>query len=366
MFTEEEYMMWLTRQEGLSIKKMTMLLEYFGSAHEIFTASRTIVEATKILSEPQANRLFTTNNEYTLHGYMDELVKKNIQFVSLNHESYPDLLRHIYDPPIGLYVVGKLPDDRLPKVSVIGSRKCSQYGMTMAYKISKDLAKHNVVIVSGMARGIDSVSHKAAIDGGGLTMAVLGCGVDVCYPPENKELMKRIAENGCVISEFPPKTEPYKAHFPIRNRIISGLSQVIAVMEATGTSGTSFTVSQAQEQGRDVFALPGNVTSKFSEATNALLKDGAYVLTEAEDILFQLGICDNADETETKFKELEIQSLAPDRKLVYDCISLVPISIDELVAKTNSQIQTIQYILTMLELEAHIQRVPGQKYIRKL
>lgn len=364
MITEENYIMWLTRQDSISAKKMMSLLEYFGSAEEIFKCDAGMLEGTKLLSDLQMTRILASRNENTINGYIQELADKGIRFISVNNEEYPYLLKQIYDPPIGLYMLGAFPDDSLPKVSIIGSRKCSQYGITATYKISKDLAKNGVVIVSGMARGIDSMAHKAALDAGGLTIAVLGSGVDVCYPPENKGLMREIAKNGCVISEFPPSTEPYKAHFPIRNRIISGLSHAVAVVEASKQSGTGITVNQALDQGRDVFAIPGNITSKMSQATNQMIKEGAYPLTEASDILFRLGF--NDEEEDRRSEDKKILSLAPEEKLVYDCISLEPVSTDELVAKTNSRTQTIQYILTMLELGGYIQRIPGQKYIRKL
>ena len=210
-----------------------------------------------------------------------------------------------------------------------------------------------------MADGIDSMAHRGALDGDGFTVAVLGCGADICYPAGNRELMGRIIERGCVISELPPGTRPSKYTFPARNRIISGLSHVVAVMEADERSGTLITVNHALEQGRDVMALPGNITSRLSRGTNRLIKEGAAIITSVGDIMELLGL----EEKEKNSEKSDIP-LAREEKLVYDCIHSEPVTVDEIVIKSGSSLREVQYALTMLELKQLVVKMTGQKYVR--
>ncbi len=370
MFLEENYLMWLSRIEGISLKKKDELIEYFGSAENIFYAKPLEIERFCNANRINFRNIIDIKEESILEGYINEIYKKEIKFISKYNKDFPGLLKNIPDPPLGIYVLGELPDDKYNKVGIIGARRCTQYGAGNAYKFGKELAEKGIVIVSGMALGIDAMAHKGAIDAKGKTIAVLGCGVDVIYPPSNKNLRDSIIENGCVISEFAPSTTAFPAHFPIRNRIISGLSDAIIVVEAAKRSGTLITVGQALEQGRDVFAIPGNINNPMSQGTNDLIKDCAFPLTEANDVLENLGICnkyfepakDEIAEKEKKIKEL----LAPEEKLVYDCISELPITIDEIVLKTNSTIQAIQFGVTMLELKGYIKKLAGQKYIKNI
>lgn len=364
MIEEDKYIMWLNRIEGLEVKKAHNLIKYFGSAKEVWKCTQKALKNILWLSETNIDNIMKSKNDIQLDKYVDELNEKKIDFVSINDKKYPYLLKQIFDPPLGLYVLGNIPNDDLIKVSVIGTRKPTEYGKINAYKFCKEFVENNIVIVSGMAYGLDSIANKAALENNGVTIAVMGCGVDVCYPASNRNLMNKIIEKGCIISEYPPQTPPYHYNFPKRNRIISGLSVGTVVIEAGKKSGTLITVQQALEQGRDIFAMPGNITSEMSRGTNELIKDGAYILTETNDLLQVLGIKKNIS---NKINNKKISdSLAPEEKLVYDCIDLTPISIDELILKTKSQIQTIKYILTVLELKGFIQKISGQKYIRSL
>ena len=361
MFVEDNYIMWLARIEGISIKKKEDMLEYFGSAEEIFKASNIQLENFAKKHRININGLLKIKDEDLLKDYINELYKKNIRYITKYNFEFPKLLKNITNCPLGLYVIGEIPDDLSKKVAVIGARKCTQYGSNNAYKFSKELAEKGVVIVSGMALGIDSMAHKGAIDGGGKTIAILGCGVDLIYPAINKTLRENIIYNGCVISEFAPGTNPYPTNFPIRNRIISGISEAILVIEAAKRSGTLITVGQALDQGRDVFALPGNINNIMSQGTNDLLKDAAFPLTDIKDVLFNLGINENK---ENVYNEEEL--LLPDEKIIYELIMSEPISIDEIIIKSNLQIQIVQYCVTMLELKGLVQKIAGQRYIRAL
>jgi len=274
-------------------------------------------------------------------------------------------LKEIYSPPVGIYVKGILPDDDLDKVSVIGARRCSRYGAGLAYQTGKDLGRANVVVVSGMAKGIDTMAHKGTLDSGGLTIAVLGCGVDICYPSENRELMEVISNKGCLISEYPPGTEPSPHHFPNRNRIISGLSKVLVVVEAGKKSGTLITVDLALESGRSVFAFPGNVTSALSEGTNSLIKQGCYPITESNDILFELGITYNEDERQTFSKQVASKLSLEEKEIYEQIIDKEPVLAETICRKLHKNIQEVQYILSLLEIAGYIRKIPQAGYIRE-
>ena len=356
--------MWLSRIEGISLKKKLELLKYYGKAERIFATDRETLKKSKILTKDNIERILEYIDEKILNDEINELYRKNIKFISIKNEVYPSLLKEIYDPPLGLYVIGEMPEKDKKTVSVVGSRRCSEYGAANAYRFSKEMAENGITIVSGMAYGIDTCAHKGAIAAGGKTVAVLGCGVDVVYPKTNRELKSKIEANGCVISEYPPQTPPLAANFPVRNRIISGMSNATVVIEAGERSGTLITVGQALEQGRTIFSVPANITSEFSKGSNRLIKEGALVLLETSDILDELKIDKNNIIKENNTK-IEL-SIAPEEKIVYDCIGLQPITAEEILLKTKNEVSNMQYILTMLELRGLIERLSGQKYIRSV
>ncbi len=362
---EEYYMMWLSRLEGIGPRRVKALLEIFGSAEEIWHTSLDTLCKVPHLPENVAHAVAYHRDKEQLDAWITELEEKNIQFYSICHPLYPSLLKEIYDPPAGIYIKGTLPDDNIDKISVVGARRCSSYGSNVAYQITKDLGKTNVVVVSGMARGIDTMAHKGILDGGGQTIAVLGSGVDVCYPQENAELMERIAANGCILSEYPPGTPAVSRNFPFRNRIIAGLSKMVVVIEAGKRSGTLITADLALEDGREVFVVPGNVTSALSEGTNNLIKQGCPIITDVADILVALGISYQEEEKE-KFSQKVAASLSEEEKAVYEKIGDVPITAEELVNQSGSSIQEIQYILSLLEIAGHIRKLPQSGYIREM
>ena len=361
---EEYYLMWLSRAEGFGFKKVNQLLEHFGSGEAVWYAEPSELRQASCLSEKQAEVLVSSRDEDQLNDWIIELEEKEIEFYSYWHPRYPRLLKAIADPPLGIYVRGELPDSDIDTVAIIGARKCSRYGAAVAYEIAKDLGRTNVVVVSGMARGIDSEGHRGILDGGGKTIAVLGCGVDICYPPENQELMERIAENGCIISEFPPGMPPVSGNFPARNRIIAGLSKMVVVVEAGKKSGTLITADLALDYGRDVFVVPGNVTSALSKGTNELIKQGCPIITEGNDILIALGIA-YKEEEKVKFKIKTAENISVEEKEVYDLIETEnPISAETLCRKLHKDIQDVQYILSLLELSGYIIKMPQTGYIR--
>ncbi|MBR5590042.1 MAG: DNA-processing protein DprA [Anaerotignum sp.] len=361
---EEYYLMWLSRIDGIGFKKANHLLEHFGSAEAIWYADPKELRTVQGLGEKLMELLITSRDEDQLNDWIIELEEKDIAFYSYWNPFYPTLLKNITDPPLGIYVRGELPDDDIDTVAIIGARKCSRYGATVAYDIAKELAKTNLIIVSGMARGIDSEGHRGILDGGGKTIAVLGCGVDICYPPENKGLMDRILQNGCILSEYPPGTPAMSGHFPARNRIIAGLSRMVVVVEAGKKSGTLITADLALDYGRDVFVVPGNVTSALSKGTNELIKQGCPIITEGNDILIALGIAYKEDE-KVKFKIKTAENISAEEKEVFDLIETgEPISAETLCRKLHKDIQDVQYILSLLELSGYITKIPLAVYVR--
>lgn len=357
--TDGIYMYWLSTLYTMGSRKQNFLLEHFGSAREAYAASPEVLREVPGLT---ANNIRTIQKSKDSLEYGVEMLKRmDISFTYRGHRDYPYLLNEIPDPPVGLYYRGELPGNTLPRVAIIGSRRCSEYGLSTARRLGGALAKQGVVIVSGMARGIDSMAHRGALESAGLTIAVLGCGIDICYPAENRSLRDNIAKSGCIISEYPPGVTPQAYYFPARNRIISGLSQVIVVVESGKKSGTLITVDQALEQGRDVMAVPGNITNRYSEGTNSLIKQGAEPVCSHEDVLQMLGLIAHK---QPKSSKETAPCIATEEKLVYDVLAFEPYTFDEILIKTNSQPQTIQYILTMLELKGHVKRLPGMRYIK--
>lgn len=367
---DDYYLMWLLSVKGMSSAKAGLLLECFETAENIWRASEHALRKAPSIMPSMIDSLLASRNEDMLYELIDRLEQKGFQFISIHNDKYPALLKTISDPPPGLFVDGLLPNDSLPKVSIIGSRTCSEYGMTVAVSFAEALARQGVVVVSGMAKGIDGMAHRGALNGGGYTVAVLGNGVDICYPAQHFALKNEIVQNGCTISEFPLGTRPEKYNFPARNRIISGLSDIVLVVEAELRSGTSITVDQALEQGREVMAIPGSIYNKCSSGTNNLIRIGVTAATSVEDVLVELESIHPEFRNSIKNSTIEnnrqkIRStLAPEENIVYACISLEPIQIDELLKQTDLTIQQLQFELVNLEINRHIRRLPGQRYIR--
>lgn len=218
------------------------------------------------------------------------LAEKGIRFITHLDPDYPSRLLSMYDFPAALYVKGDLPKEDEPAAAIIGARECSAYGRQTAEHMAKELAEAGVTIISGLARGIDGAGHKGALDGGGKTFAVLGCGVNICYPRSNYSLYTQIGEQGGLISEYPPDTPPLARNFPMRNRIISGLSDAVLVIEARKKSGSLITAQTGLDQGKDIYAVPGRITDSLSEGCNQLIASGAFVLLSAENLLENMGI----------------------------------------------------------------------------
>ncbi len=268
---------------GLGNKTLKKLYDYFGNCNEILNATEK--EITRLITVKQWNSIEKMKNSWNIEAEYNDLYNRGIDFYPFFSETYPKRLKEIPDRPFALYCLGRLPDEERPTVSVIGARNSSEYGKYAARLFAEKLALSGVQIVSGMARGIDGIAQQAATDLGKDSYAILGSGVDVCYPSENRYLYEKLIQCGGVISEYSPGTLPKPQFFPPRNRIISGLSDAVLVIEARQKSGTLITVDMALEQGREVFALPGRINDNLSSGCNSLIRQGASIATGPEDII---------------------------------------------------------------------------------
>ncbi len=286
--------------------------------------------------------------------------------ITLRDEFYPNRLKEIYDPPPLLYVRGELKKEDELAISIVGSRKTSAYGRWITEKVSQEIARHGVTIVSGMARGIDSIAHSGAISGGGRTIAVLGCGVNVIYPRENRNLFRQIIDHGAVLSEFPMGSPPEGAHFPKRNRIISGLSLGVVVVEASAESGSLITAGYALEQGREVFAIPGNVGTAGSRGTNQLIKDGAKLVESSEDILEEiLPQWKRGEGRLVEIKSPELNLPEEERKL-FEVFKETPLHIDTIIQESRLEPGKVSSLLLNLELKGLLSQSPGKYFSKKM
>ncbi len=287
----------------------------------------------------------------------------DIYYLTALDKDFPEKLLDIPNPPRGIYFRGALPDPCLPTVAMIGSRSASPYGIAMANRFAEELSDAGVQIVSGMARGIDGVSQRAAERRGHPTFGVLGSGVDIVYPMENRDIYEGILVKGGLISEFPPGTPPRRENFPSRNRIISGLAELLLVVEARQHSGTSITVRAALEQGKDVYAVPGRLTDPFSAGCNQLIADGAGVAINPEIILEALGILKSGSKGERK---LGSRYLAKREKKVYSVLDFYPKSLDELSKEAEITIPELLELLLKLELKGVASEIGKNYYNKKL
>ncbi len=284
--TEKDYAMWLFNVEGIGNASADKLLCSGLSCRDVYEMSSK--ELSKILTHKQVLGVEKARHSWDFEKERKKLEESGIQFISRIDPAFPEKLKNIPNAPFAIYVKGRLPDPGVPSVAIVGARMCSDYGRLMARQFGRDLAVAGVQVISGMARGVDGIAQNAALNAGGKSFGVLGCGVDVCYPPENRKIYEALSQNGGLISEYPPGMQPIANFFPMRNRIISALADVIVVVEARRKSGTLITVDTALEQGREVFAVPGRVCDRLSDGCNYLISQGAGVAISAADVMDRL------------------------------------------------------------------------------
>jgi DNA processing protein len=347
----------------LAPRKAADLVERFGSPEAVFAAREADLRSVEGLTGRSIEKLLGPEPP-DLDQDLAALEEKGVRLLTFRDEDYPANLRQIYDPPVVLYVWGELRESDRFSVAIVGSRRASIYGKSMAERIAGSLANRGLSIVSGGARGVDAAAHKGALSAGGRTIAVLGCGIDVPYPREHKELFGEIAKTGAVISEFPPGTMPEGWRFPTRNRIISGFALGVFVVQAPSDSGALITARFAAEQGKGVYALPGNVDDIRNEGCHALIRDGAVLVESADQILQELGIL--SEEREKPQLSLALDSLTDEERKLVELLSLQPKHVDQVIQESELPAPKVAGLLTILEMKGIIKRVPGNAYVRAL
>ncbi|MDO4279873.1 MAG: DNA-processing protein DprA [Lachnoclostridium edouardi] len=362
MNKEKLYLYWLSRLPGIGPISLRKIRDKAGSFQNIYNMEEKQLKA--ILGNTGTAETILKGKKKL--GEMGEeyhrLEERGIKFITPYDSQYPEKLRNIYDYPMTLYVRGALPLLEKKTVAVVGTRNCSSYGRQTAESFSKVLSDCGVQVISGLARGIDSWSHKGALSGKTATFAVLGSGIDCCYPRENLQLFMKIMENGGVISEYGPGVRPYPYQFPMRNRIISGLADGVLVVEAKEKSGSLITAELALEQGKEIFALPGRMIDELSAGCNKLIQWGGMCVTSPEQILEALGFQKGEMLRED---EKNIKGLANIEKMVYSCLDLQPKSLEEVVAESGIPVGTCMSALFQLERAGYIRAV-GHYYEKKL
>ncbi len=337
------------------------LIDRFRQPQAVFEASAEELLQVEGMSQRLATAILTYSIPDAIRRELDRLALTEYQIVTLVDSDYPLLLREIPDPPPFLYVFGKLPLTTRA-IAVVGSRNATDYGLHTTRRLCADLAVRQLVIVSGMARGIDTAAHEGALQGQGKTVAVLGSGLERIYPSQNKGLFHRIAENGAVISEFALQAEPEAHHFPLRNRIISGMCLGTVVVEASGQSGSLITARLAAEQNREVFAVPGSVQSFKSIGTHTLIKQGAKLVEHAQDILDELPQVQTTVPATASQPQNPLPPLSPMEAEICAAMGPYPVHIDDLGRKTLVEPGKLAGILLQLELKGIVQQLPGKYF----
>ncbi len=341
------------------------LIRDFGSPEEVFKAALPDLMQTGEIREGVARRIKEKIFAVDPHKEMRRVEQLGAKLISFSDPCYPSLLREIHDPPIILYTRGRPIPSRQPFIAMVGSRNATEYGRRTAQRIALGLTESGIGISSGLARGVDASAHWGCVRGRGFTIAVLGTGVDIRYPSSNGKLFDQVLEHGALISEFPMGTAPEPKNFPIRNRIISGISRGVVVVEATKQSGSLITAALALDQGRDVFAVPGSIDSFKSRGPHFLIKQGAKLVEHAEDILSEMGVL-NLEENRTAVPdEMEPKvQLEPDAERIFLCLGPYPIHIDQIIRSTGCSPGKTSGILTRLELMGLAVQLPGMMFIR--
>jgi len=359
---------------GVGSRTAAMLIDRFGSPTLVFVASVHALESAG-LRRDTIDALKSSEPREKADREIDALARLGAEALTLANDKYPRLLRETYDPPVVIYCLGNVASAfAQPGVAIVGSRRCSTYGRNVAEKLSRELAERGVTIVSGLARGIDSAAHRGALEGPGLTVGVMGTGLDAVYPRENRKLASRIAEHGALISEFPLATPPASQNFPFRNRVISGVALGVMVVEGAERSGSLITARLAYEQGRDVFAVPGNVTSAKSFGPNYLIKDGAKLVQTWRDVVeelpsdFKAEIL-RAERGETRVERVRVHDVElsdSERKVLKMLSTDDPVHIDLLLSKAGLGSGELMGALLSLEMSDRIRQLPGKSFVRRM
>jgi DNA processing protein len=369
MVCTSEKLLWYawSKKEDIGYKETANLLSYYGSIEAVLTVKAKEIQSVEWLSDSAKVSILEGINlekEYILY---ERMIDKGTNFVIQGDANYPKRLLSMYDPPWFLYYVGELPDDNLPSVAVIGARSCSAYGSEVACKLAKELAVNKIQVISGLAKGIDGYAHKGAIQGEGKTYGVIGSGVNICYPRENYQLFHDVECQGGIISEYPIGSPALAFHFPMRNRIIAGLSDGILVVEAKKKSGTLITVDCGLEQGKDIYALPGKITDELSIGCNRLIQNGAKLIQSTNDIIEELvERYPYLKPKKKKSKQVSMlfeDQLTSEEKQVLEKLDYEPIHFEQLLVDTGLDTAKLMEIVFGLQMKGLVKEVAGRYYV---
>lgn len=352
----EKYEFWLTQIKYIRFRTMCELYAFWGSAKAVYEAGEREVLRYAGLTKREKEMFAKAWQDSEWKKQWDEISRRKIRFVSCFSEEYPAALLHIQQPPKNIYVKGELPDEKKLSVGIVGARNCTPYGRDMARMFAYRLAEQGVQIISGMARGIDGWSHQGALESGGKTYAILGSGVEVCYPPSHENLYHSIRKHGGILSEQPIFAEAMPQYFPMRNRIISGLSQGLLVVEAREKSGSLITADAALEQGKDVFVIPGRIGDELSVGCNRLIRQGAIPVLSPQDILDYYGVANKK----------KMPQLSDIERRVFEYIGVKPIYMEEIASALSLPLSEVFKVLFTLHSRGEIMEVARGCYVKKI
>lgn len=350
-----DYDLWLILVNISNYRKIK-LIDKYKTAENIYNNFEDILKENKIISKKLKN--FQKNDlNYEISNLKEKLLGKNIGYITYANPLYREKLSGILDAPYFLFYMGNIDIINTKSIGVVGARKCSSYGLTVTKLLTKELITNNITLISGGARGIDSIAHKTALENDGYNISVLGCGIDITYPSENKALFSKIAENGVVISEFLFGTPPMKENFPRRNRIISGLSESVIVIEASEKSGSLITARFAQQQNKTVIAVPGSILYSGASGSNKLLRDCASICTGVEDLRVLLSL---------EHVNIEPMKVTPEKSEILELIMDSPVHIDDIFKNTSVDRGALYALLFEMQIKSEIICLPGNYYVKTI
>lgn len=366
----EETLAWIRlNRTNLSPQKQRQLIEVFGSPEAVFAASDSAILRLQGFSELHLSKIRQAQKDAQPERDLWKLERMGGWLLTIFDDRYPPLLRRLHDAPPCLYVLGSVEENDERAIAIVGTRKPSDYGRRVAYRIASEIASLGFTVISGLAEGIDTAAHKGALDSGGRTFAILGCGLDVIYPKSNKELARRVTEKGALLTEFPLGTKPQGWHFPQRNRIISGISLAVTIVEAPLNSGALITADWAAEQGREVFVVPGPVDQPSFEGNHRLLREGARVFTSVSDMMDELGITTfqkpQIAKTHASLEgQIKLPDLSPPETKIWSVLTSEWKHADDIVRESQLTTGEVLSALTLLELKGMVERTEGNRYRR--
>lgn len=359
-YCEKDILVWLNSLH-INNSSINKIINYFSDIREILELDNDLLYSIPELQEVHIKKIINNRSFSKIDEVLKQLEDNEIKSITCLDDDYPDSLNYVYDKPSVLYYKGNFKEENEISLAIVGARKATAYGKYVCEKFTKELVELGVTIVSGLALGIDAIAHKTALDNGGRTIAILGNGLDIKYPSRNKQLYDEIIENGVIMSEFPLGTQPLAYNFPQRNRIISGLSRAVIVIEAKEKSGSLITAHQALEQGKDVFAVPGNINSVYSGGTNKLIKDGAFPLLSIDDILEEV-IDLKLKSIDKKSKDIDYSALSESEIKIINLLKEGPVHSDIIVYKTGLDTSAVTSILMILELKGIIKELTSRTF----